>query len=293
MAGMQKEIPLVARNLRILREFHGERQKDLTKIYGCAKESSVSMYEKGQRGVPPERLQALADHYGVTVQTLTEIELTPEMLSRLQATVDWHEMRKVYKMLFPRFTSPKARENEAFQKGEDYYTRVMRSPSPMVSMAETCKLSYYHAFKTENLVSAAANTMMATIIEFILMGIDASILREMNDDCLKNTYLLKLDEKMGNALAEKESTFWDENYDMFYECAQFLRANVKYAEVADYYIALKCFRTSFIELDAKTKGLFGIALMFELASIENQYATRFLEWYTEDGARYLGVENEE
>ncbi|MBE6603697.1 MAG: helix-turn-helix transcriptional regulator [Ruminococcaceae bacterium] len=282
MAGIQKEIPLVARNLRILREFHGEQQKDLKDLYGCASESSISMYEKGQRGVPPECLQALANHYGVTVQVLNDVELTSEMLSRLQATVDWREMQKVHKMIFPRFISPKARENADFQRGEDYYMRIMSSPAPMASMAEKCKLSYYQAFKTAKLFSAAANTMMATILEFIILGMDASVFRELNDDCLRNNYFLKLDEKMAKKLSDKESAFWDDNYEMFYECAKHLRTNVKHAEAADYYIALKCFRSSLIELDAKTKQIFGVALMSELASIENQYATRFMEWYLED-----------
>lgn len=55
--------------IRNLREDHDQTQCDLAQILNCT-QVCYSHYENGKRNIPTAILEALADHYGVSVDYL-------------------------------------------------------------------------------------------------------------------------------------------------------------------------------------------------------------------------------
>jgi len=104
-------------SIKHLRTIHGETLQELGEAVDF-KLTTIKNYENGARQPDHQTLQALAKHYGKTVDELLHSDLSE--LGPIKFSIDGSEdIAKMMEILFPLSCSDKALKNPSFKKGYD------------------------------------------------------------------------------------------------------------------------------------------------------------------------------
>ncbi|MDR2598843.1 MAG: helix-turn-helix domain-containing protein, partial [Oscillospiraceae bacterium] len=92
-------------NIKKLRNSYGETQQELGDVIGVSA-SAIANYEKGTREVDLQKLQAIAAHYGCSVEKIVNNNIVFHNLQNI--TFGWHTVTDLIPIVFPIFCSEKA-----------------------------------------------------------------------------------------------------------------------------------------------------------------------------------------
>lgn len=234
----------LGRNIQHLRKIHGETLDELGKAIISAK-STVKGYENGSRKPDLEKMQLLASHYNKSVDELLYTDLTGLDSVEMDLNSSEH-MIELFNIIIPLFTSEEAMENKAFKKGYELSQSLLNSfaKAEILSGNTIVRIfeAYAEAVDTSESPEALAN-LMWTIFVWWSQLYDTKELLSMQNRLLSKKLGIKdymhLKDTTSKEIKEKRLGFITDVNDMINEILRTLKSEPEWADLADYYLALR------------------------------------------------------
>lgn len=271
----------LGRNIQHLRKIHGETLDELGKAIISAK-STVKGYENGSRKPDLEKMQLLASHYNKSVDELLYTDLTGLDSVEMDLNSSEH-MTELFNIIIPLFTSEEAMENKAFKKGYELSQSLLNSfaKAEILSGNTIVRIfeAYAEAVDTSESPEALANLMW---IIFVWWGqlYDTKELLSMQNRLLSKKLGIKdymhLKDTTSKEIKEKRLGFITDVNDMINEILRTLKSEPEWADLADYYLALRYVMGLVdTELSNEMNTAVGMQMMLSFMTLGNSYAFRF------------------
>ena len=286
---MSKSNIEIGKNIRALRNGFGETQEDLGNILGRGK-TAISMFESGERQIDNKDIQKIAFHYGIPIDALLNGDFSNFKINKAFFT---NENLYLYMVdSFPYVCSEKAMKDPCFVQGysmtEDIMVEIGNTGTFLTDKyddaIEAYCISLYKSKTKEsavNLLCLVYSNIVSLYDELEGKFADTVVDGMSSDKKFLPKYLLKnendVDGKAEKFIKEYAKGIQDDVFDFI---RQAKRAK-KYAEIADYYLALGyvcgLFDTEYGEIF--NKGI-GSMMMHSFAKLGNKYAIKYLEYLT-------------
>lgn len=276
----------LGKNIKHLREIHGETLWDLGEAL-CFGDTTIKNYESGARQPDPQTLQALAKHYGKTVDELLHSDLSE--LGSIEFSIDGSEgIAKMMKTLFPLSCSDNALKNPSFKKGYDSCRRIIDAVSnnEVISgrVFTECFEAFEQAIVDSEIPEAIANMiwviflLWSQIIDEKMMKTAESILypRRNMTPFVKSFLNAKANES--EETKRKRQDFIRDFDEIIVELLKALKSSLDLAELADYYLALR-YVVSMVDtgLSSEMNTAVGMQMMLSFLQLGNPYALHYVE----------------
>jgi transcriptional regulator with XRE-family HTH domain len=271
----------LGRNIQHLRKIHGETLDELGKAIISAK-STVKGYENGSRKPDLEKMQLLASHYNKSVDELLYTDLTGLDSVEMDLNSSEH-MIELFNIIIPLFTSEEAMENKAFKKGYELSQSLLNSfaKAEILSGNTIVRIfeAYAEAVDTSESPEALAN-LMWTIFVWWSQLYDTKELLSMQNRLLSKKLGIKdymhLKDTTSKEIKEKRLGFITDVNDMINEILRTLKSEPEWADLADYYLALRYVMGLVdTELSNEMNTAVGMQMMLSFMTLGNSYAFRF------------------
>lgn len=271
----------LGRNIQHLRRIHGETLEELGKVIISAK-STVKGYENGSRKPDLEKMQLLAAHYNKSVDELLYTDLTGVDSMEMDLNSSAH-MIELLNVIIPLFTSEEAMENKAFKKGYELSQNLLNSfaKAEILSGNTIVRIfeAYAEAVDTSESPEALAN-LMWTIFVWWSQLYDTKELLSMQNRLLSKKlgikYYMHLKDTTSKEIKEKRLGFITDANDMINEILRTLKSELEWADLADYYLALRYVMGLVdTELSNEMNTAVGMQMMLSFMTLGNSYAFRF------------------
>lgn len=271
----------LGRNIQHLRRIHGETLEELGKVIISAK-STVKGYENGSRKPDLEKMQLLAAHYNKSVDELLYTDLTGVDSMEMDLNSSAH-MIELLNVIIPLFTSEEAMENKAFKKGYELSQNLLNSfaKAEILSGNTIVRIfeAYAEAVDTSESPEALAN-LMWTIFVWWSQLYDTKELLSMQNRLLSKKlgikYYMHLKDTTSKEIKEKRLGFITDVNDMINEILRTLKSELEWADLADYYLALRYVMGLVdTELSNEMNTAVGMQMMLSFMTLGNSYAFRF------------------
>lgn len=174
---------LVASNIRALRKYMGETQKELGSYIGVS-DSEISNYEKENRGIDIETLSKISNHYGVSVIDL----LTWDFGDVGKVETEDAGFREEIENEFPIITTEKTKMNKAFMAASLHHADVFRKikddktksfDPTLEKMLENCINDYKRLLKDSEIIEEVAANLVG-LEQLYLMLVISELMRVVN-----------------------------------------------------------------------------------------------------------------
>ena len=271
----------LGRNIQHLRRIHGETLEELGKVIISAK-STVKGYENGSRKPDLEKMQLLAAHYNKSVDELLYTDLTGVDSMEMDLNSSAH-MIELLNVIIPLFTSEEAMENKAFKKGYELSQNLLNSfaKAEILSGNTIVRIfeAYAEAVDTSESPEALAN-LMWTIFVWWSQLYDTKELLSMQNRLLSKKlgikYYMHLKDTTSKEIKETRLGFITDVNDMINEILRTLKSELEWADLADYYLALRYVMGLVdTELSNEMNTAVGMQMMLSFMTLGNSYAFRF------------------
>lgn len=271
----------LGRNIQHLRKIHGETLDELGKAIISAK-STVKGYENRSRKPDLEKMQLLASHYNKSVDELLYTDLTGLDSMEMDLNSSAH-MVELFNIIIPLFTSEEAMENKAFKKGYELSQSLLNSfaKAEILSGNTVVRIfeAYAEAVDTSESPEALAN-LMWTIFVWWSQLYDTKELLSMQNRLLSKKLGIKdymhLKDTTSEEIKEKRLGFITDVNDMINEILRTLKSELEWADLADYYLALRYVMGLVdTELSNEMNTAVGMQMMLSFMTLGNSYAFRF------------------
>ena len=281
---------LIASNIRSLRKYMGETQKELGSYIGVS-DSEISNYEKGTRGIDVETLSKISNHYGVTVIDM----ITWDFGDIGKVESDDAGFRNEIEEEFPIIATENTKNNQAFIAANRHHEvvykiikddKTTRFDPTLEKTLENCINDYKKMLNdveikeevVANLVGLEQLFLMLTIAELMrVVNQNDSIvdripkvrdIRTVFDEC----YGFKDDEAIGHLL---KCLNYPDSVKQLTEHTTTLMKSVVWHELGAYYVALQyAYGIVDNELDPMMNYRVGLEMLNSLDKVGNQYAHR-------------------
>ena len=268
-------------NLKVLRKYYHETMEDLAYSIGQNSISTISQYENGERFPKHETLELIAKHYGITVDTLININLTSgvELNFSKETNLDF------FKTVFPLFESDNALKNRNFAIAFKAHNRIMEYIYTGQELNDrdfdVCYENYQKAIEV-GVIEALLNIICChLIIDFayhnchIIEKYNDLSNKEMNSQSILKFLLYDVyDESIKENSYDLEVV--KENDEVLMGLLKNLKKLKKYDDLVYYFIAVKylfCFVNNRESNEVNKSN--GMEMMSLLRMFENKYALDF------------------
>jgi Predicted transcriptional regulators len=273
-------------NIKHLRRIHGETLQELGEVVHFGN-TTIKNYENGERQPDPQTLQALAKHYGKTVDELLHSDLSE--LGSIEFSIDGSEgIAKMMEILFPLSCSDNALKNPSFKKGYDSCRRIMDAISHNEGISGRIIPECFEAFEQATgdceIPEAIANmiwlvfVLWSQIIDEEMMKTARTLLypRRNTPPFVKSYLNAKASES--EETEKKRQDFINDFDEIIVELIKALKSSLDLAELADYYLALR-YVVSMIDtgLSSEMNSAVGMQMMLSFLQLGNPYALHFVE----------------
>ena len=279
-----KEIRL-SRNIRILRRACGETQGELADYIGV-QHNTVSQYESDERAPDIEIINRISKHYGLPVDTLLYEDLNGIDLKISALSIDIvHDLSDV---MFPLVFSDNALEDPYFSKGYQDSIALkneLKKVNVEVSGDRLTKIvdQYAQSVEEYGTVESIANLVWSYMFLFLHLPdtysekIYQAILsgKGKYKDFTKK-YLLMSNDSF--SLSPEKIAYIKDIEESMDGLIGFLKSSDNYAELGDYYLALK-YVINMVdnELSFNMNWKIGSEMMSSFAKLGNRYANRYFK----------------
>jgi transcriptional regulator with XRE-family HTH domain len=282
----------IAKNIKNLRQAYGETQQELADTINVSV-SAIANYEKGDRQVDLQKLQAIATHYRCTLEQLVRVDISSHQLH--DSSFEYSTLIEVLKGLLPLFCSDKALSNDAFKRAYESTLRmweaVERSEEPTSELVDACFDNYEDALGEPQTVELIANFL--NLLFLFALGItadendvridDAIRKSRIRGESVKKKLFLRNREHDSNSDNVKEKLIHDDLIHDFYELTtpiiQKLMAHPEWVDLAHYYISLRYFTGLVVnDFSDDFNNVIGMEMMKSLVLLGNSYAENLVSF---------------
>lgn len=276
----------LGKNIKHLREIHGETLLDLGEAINFG-DTTIKNYESGARQPDPQTLQALAKHYGKTVDELLHSDLSD--LGSIEFSIDGSEgIAKMMEIIFPLSCSDNALKNPSFKKGYDSCRRILDAVSHNEGISgrifSECFEAFEKAIVDSEIPEAIANMIWVTFVLWSQI-IDEKMMRAAESLLYPRKNMPPLVKSFLNAKAneneetkKKRQDFINDSDELIVELLKALKSSRDWAELADYYLALR-YIVSMIDtgLSSEMNTTVGMQMMLSFLQLGNPYALHYVK----------------
>jgi len=285
----------IAKNIKKLRQAYGETQQELADTINVSV-SAVANYEKGDRQVDLQKLQAIAMHYRCTLEQLTRGDISPPQLH--DSSFEYSTLMEVLKIILPLFCSDKALNNEAFKRAYESTLRIWetveRGEEPAFKLVDACFDNYEDAIDEPQSVELIANYM--NLLFLFALGIAADENDVRIDDAIRKSRIRGEVVKKKLFLRNREHYSFSDNakdklihekliHDFCELTTPIIQKLIAYPEgvdLAHYYISLRYFTGLVInDFSDDFNNTIGMEMMKSLVLLGNSYAENLVEFLEE------------
>ncbi len=280
----------IGENIRNLRKSHGETQQELGRALKV-EFNTISMYESGKRQPDLQTIQAIADRYGFPVDRLIRENFSDLNFSFSGLT--WDRMISIAESTFPMVSTVKALEDPHFTKGYEHTTKIWNKIKNIKSDGETFMRSEFErAFKEygdslekSETIESAANLLWLIFVMYSLLSDEHSVRlgeailydKALGTDFLKN-YVIKDANRISKEDEENKKSYARDMHESVMACLQILKESQDYADLADYYLALKyIIGMAGNDYSDDMNKTIGMEMMLSFLTLANPYAFKYVD----------------
>lgn len=243
----------VGKNIRSLRDFHGEKLEDLAFCLDIDV-SDISRYENGKRYPNHKTLEKIARHYSITLDELIYEDFSRLHNDLLQFTKP-QKINEISDLLFPIVCSEKALRDELFQKAYTIHIRMFENLKKGISYSEKemeeCLAYYGNSCQKNSTPEAFANLCSWNIFfafclflqsnSNIKYGIELLHEKKCSEKDFFKIYCMPSFDETEDSEAESHDKLlsqWEELEERIVFLIRKLKESQIYADLAEYDIAL-------------------------------------------------------
>lgn len=276
----------LGKNIKDLRKAHGETQQELGRFLNV-EDNTISMYESGKRQPDLDTLQKIAARYGRPLDEFVRADFSSLDLTKVDLT--WENVVSSFNIMFPTACSDEALKDVSFTEGYNVTNKILaelkQGRTVACSLFEGAMDAYAKSFDESETEESAVNILWLIYILFSLLPDEHSI--KMGEAILYGkasgskfikSYLLNKNIPDTDNEANKKTYSSDMN-GCIVECMRFLKGSSKYANLADYYLALR-YVIGLVDTDfgQDLNKSIGMEMMLSFLSLGNPYAFSFVEY---------------
>lgn len=281
----------LGKNIRALREAFGETQEKLGEAIHVEK-NTVSNYEKGKRAPDRETIILIAQHYSVSVEELTNSDLS----NIGNITIDRHAFWKNIEIIFPLFSVNNSSRAPGFSRSYDLhkslFSNLKRGSMDGAENIDVCIEGYFNAYEKENVkYEAAANFIGLWFLTLAMLKLSATplvrqtaaMMQVASKDDEARRILENTDPNFEKDAEEMASELNDpEINEKIEEMLNVLKHSDKWSDLADYYLALRyAYNLVDNDLEREFNQRIGLEMMNSFVLVRNVYAARFIKFQFE------------
>jgi transcriptional regulator with XRE-family HTH domain len=286
----------IGNNIKNLRKAYGETQQELADTINVSV-SAVANYEKGDRQVDLQKLQAIAAHYRYTLEQLVSVD-TSSYHSHDDDSFEYFTLIEVLKVMLPLFCSEEALNSPTFKKAYKITLRIWETVEKgdefSSELIDECFSNYEEAVDEPQATELTANFL--NLLFLFALGItadendvridDAIRKSRIRGESVKKKLFLRNKEHDSNSDNPKNKLIHDTLIHDFYELTtpiiQKLIAHPEWADLAHYYVSLRYLTGLVInDFSDDLNNVIGMEMMKSLVLLGNRYAENLL-FYLED-----------
>lgn len=274
-----------ASNLKYLLNLYGERLVDLGEVINKSKET-ISGYQNGKARPTAETISIIARHYGLTVDALTNTDLTNLKKPNLDKTT-LEKGIDAFLSIFPTFGIEKKTGNDSIDKAYSLIRAFQRSLHDNLNGNAVIMRD---AFKTLNKIdwddnidkSVIANKLWA----WFMWGV--SLYNAKNARKIRQSYdlnklnpldILDAGKRMTEEDILKRSEFIKETESVVFNAVKILKSDPEWADLGDYYLSLMIMFGLIYTGDTDENNLrMGSIMLMLQRELGNKYASFFLDF---------------
>lgn len=283
---MSTEPSRLGRNIKDLRKAHGETQQELGRFLNV-EDNTISMYENGKRQPDLETLQKIAVRYGRPLDEFVRADFSSLDLTKVALT--WESIASSFEIMFPIACSDEALKDPSFAEGYNITNRILaeikQGGTVARSLFEKAIDAYAKSLDESETEESAVNILWLIYILFSLLPDEHSV--KMGEAILYGkasgskfikSYLLNKNISDTDNEANKKSYSHDMN-GCIVECMRVLKSSSEYANLADYYLALR-YVIGMVDtgFGQDLNKAIGMEMMLSFLSLGNPYAFYFVEY---------------
>ena len=279
---------MVAKNFYFLYRHHKEKQTVLANDFGVT-QSTISDYVNGKKEIPTNILNEISKRYGISSDDLMNKDLSIEYDTPQFMFLD--DVAEFSDKILPILTSKIARNNNNFNRAYETLISflqaddidVFREQIWILKNVVTLFQKAWEESKTYVALSNSVTTILFIYSFYNQKGIE--ITKELTDKGslslldVQSKYLNNFKDYSEQNLYEKERMKIFKKYKtIVYENIKFLKRNVHFSELGDYYLAI-CYLFGFEEDfdDYETYAKVSIYMLLQQYEIGNKYAIEFID----------------
>ena len=277
----------IAKNIKDVRRAFGETQKELANAINVS-ETTISMYESGDRVPNIENLQAISYHYGFPMDRLMEDDFS--WMNFKKANINKDKILDFFDVIFPIVLSESAEKDPHFFKGYEHTQKILE----MIKNPYEGHLSKFERAMTEYEKSlgeypenteSAVNLLSLTFLMFSLLPNESTIKMEealynnkLNYKDFVKKYLLKNPAMINQEYKNGRKAFIKDTNEMIIVLLQIIKHSDSYAYLADYFSALRYLMgMNDNDYGDELNKTIGAEMMNSFAEIGNQQARKFIQ----------------
>jgi transcriptional regulator with XRE-family HTH domain len=272
-------------NIKHLRRIYSETLQELGEGVHFS-QTTIKNYESGIRQPDLNTLQALAKHYGKTVDELLHSDLSE--LGSIKVSIDGSEgIAKMMEILFPLSCSDNALKNPSFKKGYDSCRRIIDALSHNEGIRgriiPECFEAFEQATDDSEIPEAIANIIWLIFVEWsqidgeMMKAAESLLYPQRNIPPFVKSYLnAKANES--EETKKKRQDFINDFDEIIVKLITALKSSLDLAELAYYFLALR-YVFSMIDtgLSSEMNSAVGMQMMLSFLQLGNPYALHFFE----------------
>lgn len=277
----------ISKNIKNLRKANGETQTDLAAAINVT-DKAIANYEAGIRLPDIEKTKDIAEHYGIPVDRLMNEDFS--MMDFNLSSLTWEKAMEIVAVQFPIVSSEDALRNSDFAEGyyrtQKIWSKIKEGQSNIMrNVFEYALQKYEDAIISNNSVEeSVANVLWLTFMIYGMMPDEHSykmgeaILfgKSLEHNFVKN-YVLKDSNPISEENAGNKRNYVIDSEETVVELIRILKKSEKYADLADYYTALR-YVIGMIANDYSDdlNKTIGMEMLISFAELGNKYVMNYL-----------------
>lgn len=279
---------MIAKNFKFLHKHFKDKQDVLAKMFNVP-QSNISGYVNGTKPIPVDILQKIAIRYGVSVDDLTNKDLTLEFDS--PQTIELKDTLSFGENMLPILTSNIAKTNDDFNRAYDILLDALKLERmdafyAKVNILEHAISLFQKAWRESKTYVALSNCLSTVLLIYafysqrgIRIGQKLIEKGSLSSFDIKSSFLRDPRKPIAsNPYEKKQKDFFEKYDDLVYGNIKLLKSNNQFLELGDYYLAM-CYFLGFAEDFLEYEQCFqtGLYMLLQLSKLDNKYADKFFE----------------
>ena len=287
---MSKTTSKLGKNIKDLRKAHNETQAELGEAIGV-EHNTISTYESGRSQPDLDLLKKIAARYGYPIDQLIRADFSS--LDFSDVNFSWENMITfMFEIMFPIACSDTALKDPYFEQGYEYTRKIindMQTGEGEVkrNVFEMAIDEYSKSVDESGTMESAANILWLIYVLFSLIQVqDEHSIRmgrkikrgEVTGTDFIKDYMFKHESTTNKESEANKKLFARDMNECISECMGMLKSSSEYANLADYYLALK-YIIGMVDTDygQDTNKIIGMEMMLSFLSLGNPYAFDYVD----------------